>query len=107
MANFEKDLSKLQGLLLKIPEGKVTTYSALARALGKPKACRYVGNLLNSNSDLEKYPCYKVVRSNREVGGYILGEKEKIRKLGKDGVLIEDGKVRNFRIFCLKVFNKL
>jgi len=57
MSNFEKDLSKLQRLLLKIPKGKVTTYSILAGALGKPKAWRYVGSLLNSNSDLEKYPC--------------------------------------------------
>jgi len=44
------------------------------------------------------------VRSNGEIGGYILGEKEKIRKLGEDGVLIEDGKVRNFKIFLSESF---
>ena len=33
----------------KIPKGNVSTYSKIARAMGKPKAARAVGNALNKN----------------------------------------------------------
>ena len=69
-------LKNLQRLLDKIPKGKVTTYKEIARAMGI-KGCRYVGQLLNKNPEPDKYPCYKVVRSNGKSGGYSGGQKNK------------------------------
>lgn len=91
----KKDLQKLQNLLTRIPQGKITTYNRLARAMRMPKACRYVGYLLKSNPEPEKFPCYKVVKSDGGVGGYSGegGVKEKIRRLRSDGIIIKKRKV--------------
>ena len=87
---FSKQVLKLTR---KIPRGKVTTYSEMARALGNPKASRAVGNALNRNKLPDLIPCYRVVRSDGSVGGYASGAKEKIRRLRRDGIGIEKGKV--------------
>lgn len=92
---FKKDLRKLQQLLLKIPKGRVTTYGHLSRAIGLPKGWRYTGYLLKSNPEPDNYPCYKVVRSDGSVSGYSGpgGVKEKIRRLRRDGVSIDNKQV--------------
>lgn len=94
-----QDLAIIQKLLLKIPCGRVVTYQILAKAIGKPKNARYVGYLLKNNPEPDKYPCYKVVRSDGKIGGYsgFGGEKGKIRRLRKDGVKIELGRVNNLK----------
>lgn len=79
--------------LLKIPKGRVTTYGAIAKKLHtSPRA---VGQALKRNHFPEKYPCYKVVYSNGQVGNYSApgGKAEKIRRLKKDGVEIVGGMV--------------
>ena len=72
-------------LLLQIPKGKVTTYREIAHALGT-KAYRAVGQAMNHNPNLVKVPCHRVVRSNREVGGYAGGSSRKIELLRQEGV---------------------
>ena len=88
-------LKKLQQLLLQIPKGKVTTYKAIAHAMGT-KGYRYVGRLLSKNPEPDKYPCYKVVQSDGKLGGFALGAKDKIRRLKADGIEVRNGKVVNF-----------
>lgn len=60
-------MEKLQSLLAKIPRGKVVTYKELARAMGSKKATRAVGTLCGKNPQPNKYPCYKVVKSDGRV----------------------------------------
>lgn len=86
-------LEKLQKTLLKIPKGKVVTYKKLAKMMGNEKAVRAVANLCGKNPEPDKYPCYKVIRSDGKIGGYNLGVKEKIKRLENDEVVIESGKV--------------
>jgi len=80
-------------LLLQIPKGKVTTYRALAQALGDEIATRAIARLLASNPEPEKYPCYKVVRSDGSLGGYSLGVEAKAKKLRAEGIGIRNGKI--------------
>jgi len=54
----------------KIPEGETRTYAEIARAVGKPKAVRAVGNALGKNPLAPIIPCHRVVRSDGSVGGY-------------------------------------
>ena len=54
----------------KIPRGQTRTYSQLARAIGKPKAARAVGNALAKNPLAPKIPCHRVVRADGGLGGY-------------------------------------
>jgi len=101
---FKKDLSQMQKLLLKVPRGMVATYGGVAKAMGRPRSARYIGFLLKSNPEPDKYPCYKVVRGDGAVGGYSAprGVKEKIRRLAQDNVIIKKGRVLKFES---KIFN--
>jgi methylated-DNA-[protein]-cysteine S-methyltransferase len=88
--SFEQDCYKL---LLKIPEGKVTTYKEIAHALGK-KGYRAVGRAMNRNPNLIDVPCHRVVKSNGEVGGYAGGSARKIELLREEGVEVsENGQI--------------
>lgn len=75
-----------------IPRGKVSTYKLVAAAVGRPRAMRAVGNVLNKNHDSD-IPCYRVVRSDGAVGGFNRGTDAKIEILQKEGVEILKGKV--------------
>lgn len=81
--------------LTKIPFGKVVTYSQIARDLGNEKAARAVGNILHTNKDVKKYPCYRVVSSKGKLAenyafGGAKGQKE---LLEAEGIEVRDGKV--------------
>ena len=52
-----------------IPRGRVTTYGAIARALGTPRAARSVGWALSVAPSAAKLPCHRVVDRN----GYLSG----------------------------------
>ena len=89
----------------KIPEGETRTYAQIARAIGKPKAARAVGNALGKNpfplrqehlfprSRARKnplapiIPCHRVVKSDGSVGGYSAagGSRRKKSLLLKEG----------------------
>ena len=79
-------------ILRRVPKGKVTTYSELARAL-KSKAYRAVGNAMNKNPYSPKVPCHRVVKSNGDIGGFASGTKKKISMLKKEGIKVKKGKV--------------
>lgn len=85
----------LQRLLLQIPKGKITTYLEIAHAMNL-RAYRFVGQLLKNNPHPDKYPCYKVVQSDGKLGGFALGQAEKIRRLKADGITVKKGKVLDF-----------
>lgn len=84
-------------ILLNIPEGKVSTYGDLARALGNPLASRQIGKILNNNPNPVKVPCHRVVMSNGKLGGYAFGISKKKELLQKEGVTFaEENKIHDF-----------
>ena len=88
-------------LLIKIPEGKVTTYKEMAKALGT-NAWRAVGTAMAKNIDLINTPCHRVVRSDGAIGQYALGPDKKSELLSKEGVEILNGKVKDLDKFFFK-----
>lgn len=75
-----------------IPAGKVMTYSQTAKAIGRPKAVRAVGNALHKNTNPKLVPCHRVVSSTGKVSlnykfGGVKAQKE---KLGKEGISFKD-----------------
>jgi methylated-DNA-[protein]-cysteine S-methyltransferase len=85
--NTIKD-SDVYDLLLKIPEGYVSTYGDLARALGNPSASRLIGRILGNNPNPIKVPCHRVVKSDGKLGGYRYGIDKKKDLLEKEGISI-------------------
>ena len=86
---FKEEVYKI---VRKIPRGKVLTYKQVAGLAGSLRAWRAVGNILNKNKN-KKIPCHRVIRSDREIGGYNRGEKKKITLLQKEGVIIKNKRV--------------
>jgi methylated-DNA-[protein]-cysteine S-methyltransferase len=78
-----------------IPMGKVTTYGAIAKAIGLPGAARAVGQVLGANPNPIVVPCHRVVRSDGVLGGYSGGEgpRTKAKLLAHEGVQVKAGKV--------------
>jgi len=85
---------KCYELLKLIPEGKVTTYGEMARALNT-RAWRAVGSAMAKNKNLFVIPCHRVVRSDGTVGQYALGSDKKSALLQDEGVEISNGKVKD------------
>ena len=83
---------KIFSYLKKLPKGKTVTYKYLAEKFHtSPRA---VGAILRSNTD-KNVPCYKVIRSDGQLGGYnmLLGKSKK-RLLEREGFNINK-KIKN------------
>ena len=91
-------------LVSQIPHGMVSTYGAVARALGDIRASRAVGVMMKYNPDPINVPCYKIVHSDGSVGRYTNGFKKKIEKLKQDGIPIRNGRIENFEKYLFKDF---
>lgn len=78
----------------RIPKGKTLTYREVAKRAGKPFAWRAVGNILHKNKNL-MVPCHRVIRSDKNIGGYKNGISQKISLLRKEGIAIKKGKLIN------------
>ena len=69
-----RGLTPLQESVLKatagVPYGGVATYGEIARAIGRPKAYRFVGNTLAKNPFPIMIPCHRIIRSNDDIGGF-------------------------------------
>jgi methylated-DNA-[protein]-cysteine S-methyltransferase len=88
--------SDVYALLRTVPEGQVTTYGDLARALGHPRAARAVGQIMNKNPEPFVVPCHRVVAWDGGIGGYAFGTKMKKEILAHEGVACEGDKIKDF-----------
>ncbi len=63
--------------LLAIPEGRTSTYAAIAKAIGAPRAVRAVGTAIGKNPIGYLIPCHRVLTSGGSLGGYRWDPKRK------------------------------
>ena len=68
--------------LLKTSFGETTSYLALAKAIGDPKAVRAVAGANGANAISIIVPCHRVIGSNGQLVGYAGGVKTKADLLG-------------------------
>ena len=83
-------------LVSDIPSGKVVTYGQLATLLGNSRAARGIGKVLNQNPRPIIVPCHRVVCSDGHVGGYMYGKNQKVSLLLKEGIPIDNDKIKDF-----------
>lgn len=84
-------------LVAQVPEGRVTTYGEVAKALGDIVASRFVGLAMSMNDDIVRVPCRRVVQSDGSIGGYTGGgPKKKIKLLREEGVAVSNGRIMDF-----------
>jgi AraC family transcriptional regulator of adaptative response/methylated-DNA-[protein]-cysteine methyltransferase len=75
---------KVWNALLKVPEGRLTTYGELAASLGRPTAARAVGSAVGANPIALLIPCHRVIRADGGLGGYRWGETRKQAVIGME-----------------------
>jgi len=88
--NLEQQVYKK---LTQVPQGKITTYGELSKAVGLKNGQRVIGQIMKKNPYPVIIPCHRVVKSNGTVGGYAYGGDIKTNMLQKEGIKIHDGKI--------------
>ncbi|HEX2608368.1 MAG TPA: methylated-DNA--[protein]-cysteine S-methyltransferase [Flavisolibacter sp.] len=73
---------KVWEALLKIPPGRVATYSRIAHSIAAPKAFRAVGSAIGSNPVAVLIPCHRVIQSTGVLGNYHWGPLRKKALIG-------------------------
>ena len=71
---FQQDV---WGAIHRIPYGRLSSYSMLAKEIGRPRAARAVGNAVGSNPCGIVIPCHRVIHSDGGLGGFGHGFKER------------------------------
>jgi O-6-methylguanine DNA methyltransferase len=80
----------------RIPSGRVATYGDVAKAAGRPRAARAVGNIMRNCSDTS-VPCHRVIAAGGKLGGYGRDLFAKRALLLAEGVVVAAGKIRDFK----------
>jgi methylated-DNA-[protein]-cysteine S-methyltransferase len=92
-------------IVAQIPEGKVTTYGDIARALGHPGASRGIGRILNRNPNPVTTPCHRVIKSDGKLGGYVFGTIKKKELLKKEGLCFNGDSAAGFANYRISLSN--
>jgi methylated-DNA-[protein]-cysteine S-methyltransferase len=71
-----------------VPYGQVTTYGALAAKVGRPRAARAVGVVMNRNPIPIVLPCHRVIGASGSLTGYGGGLHRKQALLELEGALL-------------------
>ena len=98
---MERDFyTQVYSLVKLVPFGRVTTYGAIAKALGVSKSSRLVGIAMNySHNILPIVPAHRVVNRN----GLLTGKHHFIKNMSmqqlleSEGILVKDDQVQNFQ----------
>ena len=82
-----------------IPEGRVTSYGAIANFLGAAGSARMVGWAMNNASKMEDIPAHRVVNRNGLLTGkhHFPGTRLMEQLLEAEGIRVEDDKIIHFQ----------
>ena len=104
-SNFFEDVYDVVRL---IPNGRVTSYGAIARYLGITKSARVVGWAMKSSHNDKSIPAHRVVNRN----GILTGKHNFIGKkmdklLKEEGIQIKNNQIINFKEVFWNPINEL
>ena len=94
--NFFDDVYEVVRL---VPEGRVTSYGAIARYLGTGMSARMVGWAMNASHTMDDVPAHRVVNRNGVLTGkHFFGTPTRMQDLlEKEGIRISNDKVADFK----------
>jgi methylated-DNA-protein-cysteine methyltransferase-like protein len=88
--------AKVYALVAACPEGRVTTYGWLSKAIGYDRGARMVGWIMNATPGSLAVPAQRVINSKGELtGSWAFGQKDRMRRLLEaEGIVFTgDGRV--------------
>lgn len=99
MAEKDNFFERVYAVVRQIPEGRVTTYGAIAKAIGAAKSARMVGYAMNASHFDDTVPAHRVVNRVGLLSGkhHFDGTNLMQQLLESEGVVIKDNKVQNFQ----------
>ena len=82
-----------------IPEGRVTSYGAIAMYLGTKKSSRMVGWAMNACHSMKDVPAHRVVNRNGQLTGkhHFSDANEMQELLESEGIVVKDDQIQNFQ----------
>ena len=82
-----------------IPEGKVTSYGAIAKYLGATRSSRMVGWAMNAAHNKPEIPAHRVVNRNGLLTGkmHFSSPNEMEKRLKQEGVFVKEDQIIDFK----------
>ncbi|MGB1404728.1 MAG: MGMT family protein [Flavobacteriaceae bacterium] len=92
---------KVYEVVRQIPEGRVTSYSAIASYLGSPQSSRMVGWAMNAAHSQVEVPAHRVVNRKGLLTGkhHFGGGKIMQQLLENEGIPVVDDQIQDFETY--------
>ena len=89
---------RVYAIARQIPYGKVTSYGAIAKALGTARSARMVGWAMNASHNLEDVPAHRVVNRKGLLTGklHFDGTNRMQQLLENEGLTVIDNQIVDF-----------
>jgi len=90
---------RVYAIARQIPEGKVTSYGAIAKALGTARSARMVGWAMNASHGREDVPAHRVVNRIGVLSGkhHFDGTNLMQQLLENEGIKVNDNQIVDFK----------
>ncbi len=97
-SNNDNFFERVYEIVRQIPEGKVTSYGAIAKALGAAGSARMVGWAMNASHNLEDVPAHRVVNRIGMLSGkhHFEGTNLMQQLLENEGIIVIDNQIIDF-----------
>src|SRR5690606_33494152 len=94
----ENFFERVYAIARQIPHGRVTSYGAIAKALGTARSARMVGWAMNASHNREDVPAHRVVNRKGILSGkhHFQGTNLMQQLLESEGVEVVDNQIVNF-----------
>ena len=89
---------RVYAVVRQIPYGKVTSYGAIAKALGTARSARMVGWAMNASHHLEDVPAHRVVNRKGPLTGkfHFDGTNVMQQLLESEGIVVKNNQIVDF-----------
>ena len=98
MSEENSFFNRVYNVVRQIPEGKVTSYGAIAKYLGSPQSSRMVGWAMNASHSLIDFPAHRVVNRKGLLTGkhHFGGVKIMQQLLENEGIVVVENQIQDF-----------
>jgi len=98
MSKNENFFQQVYEVVKLIPEGRVTSYGAIAKYLGQVRSARMVGWAMNASHNIPEVPAHRVVNRKGVLTGkfHFDGSNLMQQLLENEGVEVKENQIQNF-----------
>ena len=108
-SNKENFFQRVYEVARQIPYGRVTSYGAIAKAIGAVRSARMVGYAMNASHNMEDVPAHRVVNRKGLLSGkhHFDGTNLMQQLLESEGIQVVDNQVVDFEKYFWEPKNEM